>query len=52
MRTMNRLEQPFRGATNLQDQISRVFGDLVGRTNEESNLTPVGPSRRHLRDRA
>jgi HSP20 family protein len=44
MRTMNRLEQPFRGATNLQDQISRVFGDLVGRTNEESNLTLWAPA--------
>ncbi len=44
MRTMNRLEQPFRGATNLQDQISRVFGDFVGRTNEESNLTPWAPA--------
>ena len=44
MRTMNRLEQPFRGATNLQDQISRVFGDLVGRTSEESNLTLWAPA--------
>jgi hypothetical protein len=37
---MNRWEQPFRGATALQGQINRVFGDLVGRTGEESNLTP------------
>ncbi len=44
MRTMNRLEQPFRGATTLQDQINRVFGDLVGRTDEESNLTPWVPA--------
>ena len=40
MRTMNRWEQPFRGATTLQEQINRVFGDMVGRTAEESNLTP------------
>jgi HSP20 family protein len=44
MRTMNRLEQPFRGATTLQEQINRVFGDVVGRTGEESNLTPWAPS--------
>jgi len=44
MRTMNRLEQPFRGATTLQDQINRVFSDLVGRTEEESNLTPWAPA--------
>src|SRR5580704_18946625 len=44
MRTMNRLEQPFRGATTLQEQINRVLGDMVGRTNEESNLTPWAPA--------
>src|SRR5271169_6890230 len=44
MRTMNRWEQPFRGATSLQEQINRVFGDVVGRTNEESNLTPWAPA--------
>ncbi len=43
MRTMNRWE-PFRGATTLQEQINRVFGDLVGRTGEESNLTPWAPA--------
>lgn len=43
MRTMNRWEQqPFRGATTLQEQINRMFGDGVGRT-EESNLTPWAP---------
>jgi HSP20 family protein len=41
---MNRLEQPFRGATTLQEQINRVFGDVVGRTGEESNLTPWAPA--------
>ena len=44
MRTMNRWEQPFRGATTLQEQINRAFGDVVGRTGEESNLTPWAPS--------
>src|SRR5258708_197448 len=43
MRTMNRLEQPFRGATTLQEQINRMFGDVVGRTGEESNLPPWAP---------
>jgi HSP20 family protein len=41
---MNRLELPFRGVTALQDQVNRVIGDLVGRTGEESNLTPWAPA--------
>jgi HSP20 family protein len=40
---MNRLE-PFRGATTLQEQINRILGDGVGRTGEESNLTPWAPA--------
>jgi HSP20 family protein len=44
MRTMNRLEQPFRGASSLQEQINRIFGDGLGRTGEESNLTPWAPA--------
>src|SRR6476660_840609 len=44
MRMMNRLEQHFRGVTTLQDQVNRVIGDLVGRTGEESNLTPWAPA--------
>src|SRR2546427_13293613 len=44
MRIMNRLELPSRGATTLQEQINRVFGDVVGRTGEESNLTPWAPA--------
>jgi hypothetical protein len=40
MRAMNRLEQPFRGATTLQEQINRIFGEGVGHT-----------GRGHLRDR-
>jgi HSP20 family protein len=43
MRTMNRLEQPFRGATTLQEQINHLFGN-GGRTAEESNLTPWAPA--------
>jgi HSP20 family protein len=44
MRTMNRFEQHFRGATALQEQINRMFGDVVGRAHEESNLTPWAPA--------
>src|SRR5260370_36971318 len=44
MRTMNRLEQPFRGATTLQEQINRIFGDGLARTGEEANLTPWAPA--------
>jgi HSP20 family protein len=44
MRTMNRLEQPFRGATTLQEQINHIFGNGLGRTAEESNLTPWAPA--------
>ena len=44
MRTMNRWEQPSRGATTLQEQINRVFGDGVGRAGEQSNLTPWAPA--------
>ena len=44
MRTMNRLEQPFRGATTLQEQINHLFGDGMGHTGQESNLTPWAPA--------
>jgi HSP20 family protein len=43
MRTMNRWEQPFRGATTLQEQINRVFGDMVGRTVVKADLPDVNP---------
>jgi len=43
MRIMNRWE-PSRGATTLQEQINRVFGDMLERTGEESNLTPWAPA--------
>jgi HSP20 family protein len=41
---MNRLEQPFRGATTLQEQINRIFGDGLAHTGQESNLTPWAPA--------
>ncbi len=44
MRTMNRLEQPFRGATTLQEQINRIFGDGLAHSGQESNLTPWAPA--------
>src|SRR6202166_1462260 len=44
MRAMNRLEQPFRGATTLQEQINRIFGEGVGHTGMEANLTPWVPA--------
>ncbi len=44
MTTMNRFEQPYRGASALLEQINRVFGDMGGRTGEESNLTPWAPA--------
>ena len=44
MRAMNRWEQSFRGATNLQEQINRMFSEGVGHPSEESNLTPWAPA--------
>jgi len=43
MRLMNRWE-PSRGAMNMQEQLSRVFGDALERTGEESNLTAWAPA--------
>jgi HSP20 family protein len=43
MRTMNRWE-PSRGATTLQEQLNRVFGDMLERAGDESNLTPWAPA--------
>ena len=43
MRIMNRWE-PSRGTTTLQEQINRVFGDMLERTSEESNLTRWAPA--------
>ena len=44
MRTMNRLEQPFRGASTLQEQINHLFGSGLAHGTEESNLTPWAPA--------
>jgi HSP20 family protein len=43
MRTITRFE-PFRGATTLQDQVNRLFNDVLDRTSEESSLTAWAPS--------
>ena len=43
MRTIARWE-PFRGAAALQDQVNRLFGDVLERKGEESNLTAWAPS--------
>jgi HSP20 family protein len=41
--TMNRWE-PFRGATTLQEQVNRLFGNVLERSSEESNLTTWAPA--------
>src|SRR5580693_8430775 len=41
--TLNRWE-PFRGAGNLQEQVNRLFGNVLERTAEESNLTSWAPA--------
>src|SRR4030088_621263 len=43
MRTITRFE-PFRGASTLQEQVSRLFSDVLDRTGEESSLTAWAPS--------
>jgi HSP20 family protein len=43
MRTLTRFE-PFSVAGTLQDQINRVFNDVLGRSGEESNLTTWAPA--------
>ena len=43
MRTIARWE-PFRGATTLQDQISRLFSDSFERNTDESSLTAWAPA--------
>src|SRR5437867_7912749 len=43
MRTLTRWE-PFRGSTTLQDQVSRLFNDVLERSGEESSLTAWAPS--------
>jgi HSP20 family protein len=43
MRTIARFE-PFRATTTLQDQVNRLFNDVLDRTSGESNLTAWAPS--------
>lgn len=43
MRTLSRWE-PFRGFPTFQDQLSRIFGDTLDRSGEESNLTAWAPA--------
>src|SRR5882762_8841053 len=43
MRTLTQWE-PFRGATTLQDQVNRLFNNVLERTGEESSLTAWAPS--------
>ncbi len=43
MRTIARWE-PFRRATSLQDQVNRLFNDVLERGGEESSLTAWAPS--------
>ncbi len=43
MRTLSRFE-PFRGVSTLQDQINRLFSDVLERTGEDSNLTSWAPA--------
>jgi HSP20 family protein len=44
MRTMNRWEPPRGGSTTLQEQLNRVFGNVLERAGDESNLTPWAPA--------
>jgi HSP20 family protein len=43
MRTLTRWE-PFGGATSLQNQVNRLFSDILERKSEESSLTAWAPS--------
>jgi HSP20 family protein len=43
MRAINRWE-PSRGATTLQEQLGRLFGDVFERSAEENNLTAWAPA--------
>ena len=43
MRTLSHFE-PFRGASTLQEQINRVFNNVLERGAEESNLTSWAPA--------
>ena len=44
MRTILSRREPFRGATTLQEQVNRLFGNVLERAGEESNLTTWAPA--------
>lgn len=44
MRTTLNLWEPSRGATTLQEQVNRLFGNVLERSAEESNLTSWAPA--------
>ncbi len=44
MRTTLSRWEPFRGATTLQEQVNRLFGNALERAGEESNLTTWAPA--------
>jgi HSP20 family protein len=43
MRVLSRWE-PFRGAASLQEQVNRLFNDVLDRSGEESSLTSWAPA--------
>lgn len=44
MRTTLSRWEPFRGAPTLQDQVNRIFSDVLERSGEESSLTSWAPA--------
>ncbi len=44
MKTLTRSE-PFRSATSLEDQVHRLFNEVLERQSEESSLPALGASR-------
>jgi HSP20 family protein len=44
MRTSTNRWEPFRGASTLQEQVNRLFSDVLDRTGEESSLTTWAPA--------
>jgi HSP20 family protein len=44
MRTTLSRWEPFRGAATLQEQVNRLFGNVLERSEEESNLTSWAPA--------
>jgi len=44
MRAMVNRWEPFRGGATLQEQVNRLFGNVLDRSTEESNLTTWAPA--------